>query len=261
MKIIRWLLLLLLVTALGILGAQWIGRESARNLGEVIVRVGGDDYISTLPQAVLLLFIAQIALWLVWMLLCAPYRIWKHYQQKQGRQRLLGGLRALATGHWPQAEKLLLAAANDPQFRPIALEAAIRAARHYNHEEQAEQHLQQLADADVGLYALHSARRWLQQNKPLEALAALEQPNVQPLPPRGMELRIRALMAAGRTAQAREQLDALRQAQAFSDSVLDALDVELSAAEASTPTSSLPDKSESTTLMLASDATAQKSSS
>jgi len=240
MKISRWLLISLLVIALGILGAQWIGRESARNLGEVIVRAGGNDYISTLPQALLLLFIAQVSLWLIWVLLCAPYRLWKRYQQKQGRIRLLSGLHALANGQWQQAEKSLLAAANDRQWRAIALEAAIRAARHNGDEDSADKHLQQLAAVDVGLYALHSARRWLQQDKPLEALAALDQPNLQPLPPRALELRIRALVAAQRSAQAREQMDALRQAKVLSASALAELEAELAALEQNSASPSEP---------------------
>jgi len=231
MKTLRWLLITLLVIALGILGAQWIGRESARNLGEVIVRAGGNDYISTLPQALLLLFIVQVALWLSWVLLCAPYRLWKHYHQKQGRIRLVSGLHALANGQWQQAEKFFLAAANDRQLRAVALEAAIRAARKNGDEESADKHLQQLAAVDVGLYALHSARRWLQQDKPLEALAALDQPNLQPLPPRALELRTRALIAAKRREHASEQIEALRQAQVLSTSALAALETELAALE------------------------------
>jgi len=240
MKTLRWLLISLLVIALGILGAQWIGRESARNLGEVIVRAGGNDYISTLPQALLLLFIAQVSLWLMWVLLCAPYRIWKRYQQKQGRTRLIAGLHALANGQWQQAEKALLAAAHDRQLRAIALEAAIRAARHNGDEDSADHHLQQLALVDVGLYALHSARRWLQQGKPLEALAALDQPNLQPLPPRALELRTRALIAAQRSVQAREQMESLRQMQVLSAGALAALEAELAELEQNHSSSSEP---------------------
>jgi len=240
MKTLRWLLITLLVIALGILGAQWIGRESARNLGEVIVRAGGNDYISTLPQALLLLFIAQVALWLIWVLLCAPYRLWKYYQQKHGRARLVSGLTALANGQWQQAEKFLLAAANDRQLRAISLEAAIRAARHNGDEESADKHLQQLALVDVGLYALHSARRWLQQGKPLEALAALDQPNLQPLPPRALELRTRALIAAKRSQQASEQLESLRQINVLSNSALAELETELAALEQSNPAPNEP---------------------
>ena len=54
MKAFRSLLVVLLVAALGILGAQWLGHASARGIGEVIVRAGGNDYIATLPLALLL---------------------------------------------------------------------------------------------------------------------------------------------------------------------------------------------------------------
>ena len=47
MKAFRSLLVVLLVAAIGILGAQWLGQESVRGIGEVIVRAGGNDYIGS----------------------------------------------------------------------------------------------------------------------------------------------------------------------------------------------------------------------
>ena len=99
MKAFRSLLVVLLVAAIGILGAQWLGHESARGIGEVIVRAGGNDFIATLPQAVLVLLIAGLLLWLLWAALSAPFRSWARYRRKQGRARLIDGLQALDGGH------------------------------------------------------------------------------------------------------------------------------------------------------------------
>ena len=68
MKAFRSLLLVLLVAAAGIFGAQWLGQDSVRALGEVIVRAGDHDYIATLPQAALAVLIAALLVWLLWSL-------------------------------------------------------------------------------------------------------------------------------------------------------------------------------------------------
>ena len=226
MKAFRSLLVVLLVAALGIFGAQWLGHESARGLGEVIVRAGGNDYIATLPQALLALLIAALLLWLLWLLLSAPFRTWARYRQQQGRARLKDGLQALDLGQWQRAEKLLQAAANDTSLRPVALAAAMRAAEARGDAASAGQHLRQLGAADATLHALHSAERWLQQDKPQQAIDAL-QAAAQPLPPRGLWLHTQALARAGQAEQAYGQLGALRQQQAAPADVLAALETRL----------------------------------
>ncbi len=127
MNAFRSLLVLLLVAAIGILGAQWLGQESVRGIGEVIVRAGGNDYIATLPQALLALLIAGLLLWLLWTLLSAPFRSWARYRRRQGRARLIDGLQALDGGQWQRAEKLLASAASEKEVRAVALAAAMRA--------------------------------------------------------------------------------------------------------------------------------------
>ena len=227
MKAFRSLLVVLLVAAIGILGAQWLGHESARGIGEVIVRAGGNDFIATLPQAVLVLLIAGLLLWLLWTVVSAPFRSWARYRRKQGRARLIDGLQALDGGQWQRAEKLLQSAATEAEARPIALVAAMRSAEARGDAASANQHLQQLATADATLHALHSAERWLQQQRPHEAIDALDLPAIQPLPPRALYLRTEALAAAGRAEEAYGQLGALRQQQALSADALAALETRL----------------------------------
>jgi len=227
MKAFRSLLVVLLVAAIGIFGAQWLGHESVRGLGEVIVRAGGNDYIATLPQALLALLIAALLLWLLWLLLSAPFRTWARYRQRQGRARLSDGLQALDAGQWQRAEKLLHGAASETAMRPIALAAAMRAAEARGDTASAGQHLLQLGAVDATLHALHSAERWLQQDKPQQAIDALDAAAAQPLPPRGLWLRTDALARAGRAEEAYGQLGALRQQQALPTDALAALETRL----------------------------------
>lgn len=227
MKAFRSLLVILLVAALGIFGAQWLGQESVRAMGEVVVRAGGHDYIATLPQAVLALLIALLLLWLLWTLVSTPFRAWARHRRKQGRARLIDGLHALDGGQWQRAEKLLRSAATENEVRPIALVAAMRAAEARNDSAAAGQHLQQLASADAMLHAVHSAERWLQQDKPQQAIDALDVAAIQPLPPRGLWLRTEALALAGRAEEAYGQLGALRQQQVLPPETMAALESRL----------------------------------
>ncbi len=227
MKAFRSLLLGLLVAAIGIFGAQWLGQDSVRALGEVIVRAGDHDYIATLPQAALAVLIAALLLWLLWSLVSTPFRAWARHRRKQGRARLIDGLQALDNGRWQRAEKLLQSAASDSTVRPIALVAAMRAAEARADNSSAGQYLQQLADADPHLHALHSAERWLQLDKPVEAINALDLPSLQPLPPRGLLLRTEALQRAGRAEEAYGQLGALRQQQVLPANAVAELETQL----------------------------------
>lgn len=227
MKAFRSLLVVLLVAALGILGAQWLGQESLRSMGEVIVRAGSHDYIATLPQALLALLIVLLLAWLLWTLVTLPFRAWSRHRRKRGRARLIDGLQALDRGQWQRAEKQLQSAAGEKEVQPIALVAAMRAAEARDDAATAGQHLQQLGTVDPTLHALHSAERWLELGKPQEAIDALDVAAIQPLPPRGLSLRTDALARAGRAEEAYGQLGALRQQQALPANQIAALETRL----------------------------------
>ena len=128
MKAFRTVLLLLLLVAVGVLAAQWLAQDNARDLGEVLVRVGGNDYSATLPGALLAFAAAALFLWLLWKLVSLPFRVWGRFRRKQARARLTEGLDALQGGHWLRAEKLLQRAAEDDEVGTIARTAAARAA-------------------------------------------------------------------------------------------------------------------------------------
>ena len=227
MKPYRWLVAMLAVAVAGVIGAQWMAQHDPSALGQVIVRTGGYDYSTTVPRALLLLVLAWLALGFAWSLLRLPFRAWGRYRERQGRARLLEGLRALQGGHWQRAERLLGTAAEDAQAGAIALAAAVRAADGRGDEAAAQRWLALLATRDPTAHALLQGERLLARNLPIDAINALDVATAQPLPPRGLLLRARALVVAGRGGEAYGLLGALRQQEALPQDELQRLEIEL----------------------------------
>ena len=229
MKALRTVIVLLVLVALGVLASQWLSRDAARDLGEVFVRVGGYDLSTTVPGALLAMSITALLLWLLWNIVTLPFRAWGRYRRKQSRARLTEGLEALHGGHWQRAEKLLQLAAEDDEVGTIARTAAIRAADARGDEAAAQMHLSALAQRNPTTHALACADRALAQQRPAEALAALDAPNAQPLPPRGISLRAETLAATQRAGEAYGLLGALKQQQALSPVAYSTLESRLAA--------------------------------
>ncbi|MEO8365497.1 MAG: heme biosynthesis HemY N-terminal domain-containing protein [Pseudoxanthomonas sp.] len=229
MKVFRTVVVLLLLLLTGVLGAQWLARDSARDLGEVFVRAGGYDLNASLPGALLAIAACFLLLWLAWKLLTLPFHAWGRYRRKQSRARLTEGLEALHGGHWLRAEKLLQRAAEDDEVGTIARTAAVRAADARGDEAAAQVHLAALAQRSATAHALATADRALARQNPAEALLALDSPAAQPLPPRGLALRTQAMVASGRAGEAYGLLGSLKQQQALSPSEHAALEAQLAA--------------------------------
>lgn len=229
MKLFRTLLILLVAVALGVIAAQWLHDQSSYDLGEVTVRIGGYDYVAPVPQAVLVLVLALLVLWLAWTLVALPFRIWGRYRAKQGRAKLIDGLRAADHGQWGRAAKLLAAASDDDECGGIALVSAVRVADARGDDEAANALLEELVKRDPTSHALLQAERLLDRDRPLDAIHALDVDAVQPLPPRGLLLRTQALSRIGRADEAYGQLGALRQQQVLAQSALSELEATLSA--------------------------------
>ncbi|WP_066092001.1 heme biosynthesis HemY N-terminal domain-containing protein [Xanthomonas massiliensis] len=227
MKAVRILLILLACIAAGVFGAHWLSVQQRYDLGEVVVRMGGNDYITQLPQAALVLVIALLLLWLLWRLALAPFRLWGRHRRKQARARLVEGLQAQENGQWARAEKLLLAAADDSEVGTIALAGAAQAQEARGDAEAARQTLARLEQRDPVAHALLQGERLLAAGQPLQAIAALDVAAAQPLPPRGVLLRTRALAQAGRSAEGYGQLGALRKAQVLEADDIAALEHDL----------------------------------
>lgn len=216
MKALWTVILLLLLVAIGVFGAQWLAHESTRDLGEVFVRVGGYDFHATVPGTLLAIAACFVLLWLLWNLLTLPFRAWGRYRRKQSRARLTEGLEAMHGGHWLRAEKLLQRAAEDDEVGTIARTAAVRCADARGDETAVREHLAALAQRDASAHALAVADRALAGGLPNDALTALDQPAAQPLPPRGLVLRAQALSELRRAGEAYGLLGSLKQQQALS---------------------------------------------
>lgn len=229
MKVFRTAIMLLLLLVAGVFGAQWLARDSARDLGEVFVRAGGYDLSASLPGAALAMAACFLVLWLAWKLLALPFHAWGRYRRKQSRARLTEGLEALHGGHWSRAEKLLQRAAEDDEVGTIARTAALRAADARGDEAAAQAHLSALAQRNASAHALALADRAMARQDPAGALLALDAAAAQPLPPRGLALRAQALAASGRAGEAYGLLGSLKQQQALSPSDHATLESQLAA--------------------------------
>ena len=230
MKPYRWLVALLVAAVLGVLAAQWMAQQDAAALGRVIVRTGGYDYSASLPVAIALALLALVLLAVVWRLLRLPFRAWGRYRKRLGRGRLIEGMRAVYGGRWSQGERLLGDAAEDAEAGTLALVGAVRAADARGDEAAADQWLARLAERDPGLHAVLQGERMLARGRPVDAINALDVAHAQPLPPRGLLLRARALAAVHRAGEAYGLLGALRQQGALPPDELATLEVELAAA-------------------------------
>lgn len=227
MKPYRSLVIALLAVVAGVVGAHWLGQQDPATLGRVIVRAGGHDYSASLPAAALLLVLAALLLALLWQVLRLPFRTWGRYRTRQSRARLLDGLRALQSGQWARSERLLAAAAQERQAASVALAASVRAADGRGDEDAARSWLAALERSDPTLHAVLQAERLLERKLPVDAVNALDVAAAQPLPPRGLLLRTRALMDMGRSGEAYGLLGALRQHAALPAAELAGLEIEL----------------------------------
>ncbi|SEM15252.1 HemY protein [Pseudoxanthomonas sp. GM95] len=229
MKTLRLVLILLVLVAIGVVGAQWLAREDVRDWGEVFVRVGGYDVNATVPGAILALIAAALVLWIVWTLLALPFRAWGRHRRKRARAQLIDGLESLQHGHYQRAEKQLERAAQDEEVGVIARTAAVRAAQARDDAPAVERHLQALAERNATAHALLLAEDALARGLPAQALVALDAPAAQPLPPRGLALRADALAQVGRAGDAWGLLGPLRQQKALSNDAHTRLEARLAA--------------------------------
>jgi HemY protein len=229
MKTLRICLVLLVLVAIGVVGAQWLSGEQVRDWGEVFVRVGGYDVTTTVPGAILALVAAALALWIVWTLLALPFRAWARHRRKRARAQLIEGLESLQHGHYQRAEKQLDRAARDSEVGVVARTGAVRAAQARDDTPAVDRHLQALAERSATAHALLLAEDALARAEPAQALLALDAPAAQPLPPRGLALRAEALAQVGRAGDAWGLLGPLRQHKALSNSAHASLEARLAA--------------------------------
>jgi HemY protein len=218
MNLFRTLLLWLVLALAGALLAQLL---LAQDPGQVLVRWRGYDYTTTVLVGVAILFAAAFALWLLWTLLALPFRAWGRHRDTRARARIGEGLEALQHGHWSRAEKLLAQAADDEHVESAARIGAAEAAVGRGDHAAARAHLAGFGDRHPALRAITTAELALREQRPTDALVALDAPAAQPLPPRGLALRAEALAANGQAGEAWGLLGALRQQHVWPQALLD----------------------------------------
>ncbi|HXH01083.1 MAG TPA: heme biosynthesis HemY N-terminal domain-containing protein [Xanthomonadaceae bacterium] len=226
MRLFRNLLFWLLLALGGALAAQMLLQDP----GEVLVRFRGFDYRTSVAWAVFGVIGTIAALWLLWTLLTLPFRALRGRRGRQSHGRLAQGLSALRQGHWSRAESLLVEAAEDNEDAAIARVYAAKAAQARGDADAARRHLQTLGSGHAGTRAIAIAEGALADDRPTDALVALDAPDAQPLPPRGLALRARAYAVSGVPSQAYGLLGAMRQQQSVPAAQLD--DLQLQWAEA-----------------------------
>lgn len=226
MKLFRNLLFWLLLALTGALVAQALLQDP----GHVLVRFRGSDYTTSVAAALAMLVVGLLGLWLVWKTLSLPFRVWHGHRDKQSRARLINGQLALHQGYWKRAEKLLTQAAADKHAEAVARIGAVRAADARGDNAAALKHLEAFEQRHPITRALLNGERALAQGRPTDALVALDAPDAQPLPPRGLALRAEALASSGLATQAYGLLGPMRKQQALPAAPLDAMEVRLAEA-------------------------------
>lgn len=201
---------LLALLALALLGA-WLWRIVAADPGHVMIAMRGWVIETTAVVALGALLLAMSALWLAVALLRLPWRYLARRRRHVARERLAGGLVALHEGRWHKAERLLTRAAIEPQHRLPALLGAARAAQSRGDTPRADSLLAQAGErGDTLVAALLAARQHHRSGNQAAITALFDAQPVAALPPRALELYLKALAATGRAAEALALLPALR---------------------------------------------------
>jgi len=213
MALFRNVLFWIVLALVGALLAQVLMSDP----GYVLVRYRGTDYTTTVASGVLILLAALAAAWLLWAVLTFPFRSWRRHRDRRARARLGEGLQALHHGHYERAGKLLAQAAAESEgdVGAAARLAASQAAFARGDSDTVRAQLDAIGESHVAARAIAIAELALADHRPTDALVALDAPAAQPLPPRGLLLRARALASSGQSAQAYGLLGALRQQQAL----------------------------------------------
>ncbi|MET0327214.1 MAG: heme biosynthesis HemY N-terminal domain-containing protein [Luteimonas sp.] len=230
MSLLRALLVWIVIALVGALAAQLLLSGDPGHVHVVLARAG-IDHTTTVVNAIVMLLGAMVVFWLLVTLLTLPFRSWSRYRETKAQSRVGEGLDALHQGHYARAEKLLAQSADDnPHYEPAARIAATQAAIGRGDPAAARAHLDRFGDRHPSTRAIALAELALLDERPIDALAALEAPAAQPLPPRGLALRADAWAMTGHAAEAYGLLGALRRQNALPEAQLELREVRWGAA-------------------------------
>lgn len=218
------LLLLLAIACLAAFSWQWLAADP----GYVLVRYGGTSIETTLVFTLLAVLFVWGTLRLVWRALRAPLAAWTRRRRRRGRERIAGGLVALAEGRYAHALRELERASHLSGLEAPALLAAARAAQARGDEARA---AALLARAPEAAALVLRARFELERRQPQAALALLK-PAMErsALPPAGWLLLAESALRSGDHATAFAALPALARAQVLSPQAFAAIETRAIAA-------------------------------
>ncbi len=218
----RWLGMGFLLAAAVAAALAW--QLVADDPGSVVVRLRGWSLETSVVVAIVGLVLLWAVLSVLFRLLRWPMQAWSHGQRRRSRERLAGGLTALAEGRYSQAERSLNAAAQRDETRASALLALADAAHARGAHDHARDVLTQAEEVAPAAAQTVRARHLLKNGDPVQALAVLkvarEKDNLTPL---GARLMVEAALQTGDAETALSALEPLRRSQAFSSAKVDAL--------------------------------------
>lgn len=218
----RWLGIALLLAAAVAAALAW--QLISDDPGSVVVRMRGWSLETSVVVAVVGLVLFWAIVSVIWRLLRWPVRAWAHGQHRRSRERLAGGLTALAEGRYQQAERALGAAAQRRETRASALLALADAAHARGAQDHARDVLTQAEEVAPAAAQTVRARHLLKNGDPVQALAVLKVAREKnELTPLGSRLMIEAALQTGDAETALDALEPLRRSQAFSSAKVDAL--------------------------------------
>ncbi len=227
MKLWILLLLLLLVACAAAIGWQTLAIDP----GYVLVKFGQTSIETTLVFAFAVLLLGWGLLSLIWRALHWPRAAWSRRSQRRGRERIAGGLIALAEGRYEHATRELERASHQSGLRAPALLAAARAAHARGESVRADAALDEAAVVAAPAALALRARFLLEQGNADAALVLLRgEAKKSPLAPSAQRLLAESALLCADHATARDALAALVRSQALTPASLATLEARVLAA-------------------------------
>jgi HemY protein len=203
-------LVLLAVACAAAIGWQTLSADP----GYVLIHVGHTSVETTLVFAAVALLLGWGLLSIAWRLTRWPLAAWSRRARRRGRERIAGGLVALAEGRYQHATRELERASHQSGLRAPALLAAARAAHARGEDERAAKALDEAAEVAAPAALALRARFLLERGRADRALAELKAGRERgPLAPSAQRLLIEAALVAGEHALALDALGELARTQ------------------------------------------------
>ena len=221
MKLWRWILGLLVITALVAFGWHW----AANDPGYVYIQMHGWYAERTVVSAVLTLLLFWALLSALWWLVRWPFGAFSRRHRRVSRQRMSDGLLALAEGRHGDAERDLNRASRLDSLRGPALLASAEAASRRGEHGRALEALDQAAQSAPQAARVLRARVLRHEGKFGEAVTLLApESDSGGLSPAGWRELALAALASGDLRRARQALEPLQKSGAYGSRAYGALE-------------------------------------